>query len=452
MKRLMVLVVIAVSLALIIAGGSAASPPTIDGVLSVGEWDGSFWFTDNSEGPGTGYDDDPLPVFTGYLCFDETNLYLAFDVEDTTLNTNSDFLYVTIDIPPAGVFNDPVDALYWGSVPANTSFFGEAYLTGDLFPWDRSQRGSTWGTDGGVVTARTITDEHRYYELKIPLAAIGASLGDTIGLKIQARGGQRSSSTDPQVVNYFPDMPDGITPIRADTRVEVEGNFCQLTLGPQEIEVGVDIKPGSDPNSINLGSKGVVPVAVLTTDDFDAATVDPGTVVFAGASPVRWTMEDVDGDGNTDLLFHFKMQELSLTEHSTEASLTGDTYDGTLIVGTDTVNIVPQRGKKSVELDILAIADQLQVLPCPNPVRDVHTTTFRVMGAMASMVEAIRVQIYDLSGHLVWEDAALGSELDWHTDSLSGDYLANGIYLYRVQVRIGGSWINQDIGKIAVLR
>jgi hypothetical protein len=88
----------------------------------------------------------------------------------------------------------------------------------------------------------------------------------------------------------------------------------------------------------------------------------------------------------------------------------------------------------------------------PNPIRDVDTATFQVMGPMAAEVEEIRVQIYDLSGRLVWEDAALGSELDWHTDSLSGDYLANGIYLYRVQVRIGGSWINQDIGKIAVLR
>ena len=64
-------------------------------------------------------------------------------------------------------------------------------------------------------------------------------------------------------------------------------------------EVDIDIKPGSDPNSINLKSKGVVPVAVLTTPDFDAATVDPATVEFAGASPVRWTMEDVDGDTDT---------------------------------------------------------------------------------------------------------------------------------------------------------
>jgi hypothetical protein len=107
------------------------------------------------------------------------------------------------------------------------------------------------------------------------------------------------------------------------------------------IQVTVDIKPGSDPNSINLNSRGVVPVAVLTTDDFDASTVDPVTVLFAGASPLRWAMEDVDGDGDMDLLFHFKTQELGLDENSTEAILTGSTFGGQPIQGTDTVNIVP---------------------------------------------------------------------------------------------------------------
>jgi hypothetical protein len=108
--------------------------------------------------------------------------------------------------------------------------------------------------------------------------------------------------------------------------------------------VDIDIKPGSDPNSINLKSKGVVPVAVLTTDDFDASSVDPTTVLFAGAQPVRWTLEDVDGDDDLDLLFHFKTQELNLSEDSTEATLTGATYGETSIQGTDTVNVVP-RGK-----------------------------------------------------------------------------------------------------------
>lgn len=108
-----------------------------------------------------------------------------------------------------------------------------------------------------------------------------------------------------------------------------------------QIAVSIDIKPGSYPNSINLGSRGVVPVAILTADAFDASIVDPATVVFAGAAPLRWAMEDVDYDGDLDLLFHFKTQELDLDMDSTEATLTGETFDGMLIEGTDTVNIVP---------------------------------------------------------------------------------------------------------------
>jgi hypothetical protein len=113
---------------------------------------------------------------------------------------------------------------------------------------------------------------------------------------------------------------------------------------PPYIEVTIDIKPGSFPNSINLNSRGVVPVAVLTTDDFDATTVDPVTVLFADASPLRWTREDVDGDGDTDLLFHFRTQELTLDGDSAEATLTGETTDGTQIEGTVAVNIVPNGG------------------------------------------------------------------------------------------------------------
>ena len=108
------------------------------------------------------------------------------------------------------------------------------------------------------------------------------------------------------------------------------------------IEVEIDIEPWSCPNSLNLGSKGVVPVAVLTTGDFDASTIDTDTVRFADASPVKWNMKDVDDDGDRDMLFHLKTQELNLDETSTEAILTGETTDGTPIKGTDTVNIVPK--------------------------------------------------------------------------------------------------------------
>jgi hypothetical protein len=85
-----------------------------------------------------------------------------------------------------------------------------------------------------------------------------------------------------------------------------------------------------------------VPVAILTTEDFDTSTVDPSTVVFASATPVRWTMEDVDTDGDLDMLFFFKTQELELSDGNTKAFLVGATTDGTPILGEDTVNTVPK--------------------------------------------------------------------------------------------------------------
>ncbi len=128
----------------------------------------------------------------------------------------------------------------------------------------------------------------------------------------------------------------------------------------------IDIKPGSDLNSINLKSKGVVPVAVLTKNGFVASTIDPESVEFAGASPERWKLEDVDGDGDDDMLFHFKTEELlkdddnpkGLDANSTEATLRAtligtmpsammsETTAGTVIEGTDEVCIKSGKNKK----------------------------------------------------------------------------------------------------------
>jgi hypothetical protein len=116
-------------------------------------------------------------------------------------------------------------------------------------------------------------------------------------------------------------------------------------------EMTIDIKPGSEQNTINLKSKGVVPVAVLTTDGFDAATVDPVTVQFAGAAPVKWKLGDVNDDGDDDMLFHFKTQELNLDQDSVEATLTAQLIDEMsenpiVVSGTDEVRIVPANKSK----------------------------------------------------------------------------------------------------------
>lgn len=123
--------------------------------------------------------------------------------------------------------------------------------------------------------------------------------------------------------------------------------YLEMPDDPDDSTVEIDIKPGSSPNSINLKSNGVVPVAVLTADGFDASTVKPESVEFAGTKAVRWNLCDVDDDGDEDLLLHFKTQDLELNEESTEAMLTGNTFGGEAITGTDTVCIVPkQKGKK----------------------------------------------------------------------------------------------------------
>jgi len=115
------------------------------------------------------------------------------------------------------------------------------------------------------------------------------------------------------------------------------------------IEVDIDIKPDSYPNRINLGSKGVTPVAILSSTDFDATEVDPSTIELAGAEvAVRGKdkylahEEDVNGDDLVDLLVQVETKDLEPDEDGS-ACLTGKTYDGQPIEGCDDVVIVPRK-------------------------------------------------------------------------------------------------------------
>jgi hypothetical protein len=107
------------------------------------------------------------------------------------------------------------------------------------------------------------------------------------------------------------------------------------------LEALIDIKPGGFPNSINPRSNGVIPVAILTTPEFDATQVDPLTGRFGpgGASEAhgKGHLEDVDGDGDIDLVLHFRTQDAAIPCAATQAALTGETYAGRRIEGSDSV-------------------------------------------------------------------------------------------------------------------
>lgn len=116
------------------------------------------------------------------------------------------------------------------------------------------------------------------------------------------------------------------------------------------IDIDIDIKPGSDPNSINPKSMGVVPVAILGSDTFDVTTVDVTTLAFgpAGAAPRHDLtdasvyadhLQDVNDDGFTDLVSHYRQKETGLVSGDTEACLTGEA-GGIPLEGCDSVRML----------------------------------------------------------------------------------------------------------------
>lgn len=123
-----------------------------------------------------------------------------------------------------------------------------------------------------------------------------------------------------------------------DSETSPDNTFSAGTCGPVEI----DIKPGSFPNSINPDSKGVIPVAILTTPDFDASAVDVDTVRFgpAGAWAVDWGFGDVDSDGDLDMILYFRTQDTGIRAGDTKAWLVL-TVDGWEIRASDSVRTVP---------------------------------------------------------------------------------------------------------------
>ena len=111
--------------------------------------------------------------------------------------------------------------------------------------------------------------------------------------------------------------------------------------------VAIDIKPGSDPNSINPGAGGFLGVAILTTGiadgdavDFDATQVNGASVTFGpdGAGIARVAkVKDVDNDGDADLILHFKMADTGIECGDTGATLSGETSSGDAIQSEDSL-------------------------------------------------------------------------------------------------------------------
>jgi subtilisin-like proprotein convertase family protein len=128
--------------------------------------------------------------------------------------------------------------------------------------------------------------------------------------------------------------------------------------GTQATRVEIDIMPAERFKYIDLGSRDNVPVAILSSKDFDASTVDPASINFAGAPTMKGdgggsggvendlkggssgaprlnvSLADVNGDGRQDLVAYFSIPYLSqLSAGFPQATLRARTLSGNLIEG-----------------------------------------------------------------------------------------------------------------------
>ena len=87
--------------------------------------------------------------------------------------------------------------------------------------------------------------------------------------------------------------------------------------------------------AVNPTAGGLLGVAILSSSTFDALTIDPASVCFGDVEdPGQRTCteahgtghaEDVDGDGRSDLLLHYKIALTGIDTGDTSACLTGRT-------------------------------------------------------------------------------------------------------------------------------
>jgi len=116
---------------------------------------------------------------------------------------------------------------------------------------------------------------------------------------------------------------------------------CQLAT----IAARIDVKPGKPQNRIDLATQKRVHVAILTTAALDASAVDPQTVRFGpgAAPPTRRPgphLEDVNDDGEPDLVLRFQTGATGIRCGDTSVALTGTTFRGDTIEGSNSIRTV----------------------------------------------------------------------------------------------------------------
>src|SRR5205814_10368423 len=95
--------------------------------------------------------------------------------------------------------------------------------------------------------------------------------------------------------------------------------------------------------SVHLDKNGLLPVAIESNDDFDAADVDVSTIQIDGVHAVSATLSTKHKNGHRDLICHFDVPGLvaagALASTTTEVTVKANLADGSCVEGTSEINV-----------------------------------------------------------------------------------------------------------------
>ena len=254
--------------------------------------------------------------FFGIRKFEKTNSNLS----TIYISTPSPTQLLLTDSSGRKVGKDPTTGFVYNEIP-NSFYVLEPVLTDDI-----QENGQTPAENSDTRTLVIINPQQDLFRIEIQSPTGNYSVNfsgyDRDGNISEEEISNQTQSGQFQI-NYSPDL---------NSRIQV----TQL--------VDIDIKPGDNPNSINLKSNGVIPVAILSTDDFDPTNVDHTSIKFGPNKISEFHQkdhpEDTDRNGDIDLILHFKTKEAGFEENHTEACLIGKTFNNIPILGCDQIRIL----------------------------------------------------------------------------------------------------------------
>lgn len=337
--------------------------PTIDGVMSPGEWDNAVKIDFQANIPPSEWG-GTTPVTTPatlYIMNDGLNLYFAVKVARPSFGLltelDVDFDNNNIGIPVDG--DDSFQILVGNNQPVS---FVDTYR----FTCPGAPAGSAGcnvqdpvgynNGDGKAGNNGSVTI------LEVSKLLSSQDVTHDFSLKPGSKVGYHAALTltvTKAPSNTMPTMPmgpptggqiGGQIDVTSSATTQILGTgsyYGQIAIVSPIVTRVISIKPGSREKTINRKSEGKIRVAILSAADFNAPQLVNRTSLTFGHTGDEQSLafchegsEDVNGDGLPDLVCHFKTEVAGFQSGDSFGIVNGRTTDGSLFTAKDSVRIV----------------------------------------------------------------------------------------------------------------